>query len=186
MRRMLQGRAKSRMPHKLNRVLILFACFSLYGCGQTLHSVGLASCAPVYGNWCGENYPLTGYEPDTVDSWDEACMVHDKCYESGKSKSACDRQFVQKLERLSRRRLAPQEMANAHSWFRRDGWVGGFISLKSEAWAAGADCKGGDGRRARFYCQTPFGSCPISAGVGPGQPGYPCNCGGAPGRLAQD
>lgn len=164
--------------------ILFFSCFSA-ACTQLFYDLGPASCAPVYGNWCGENYPLDGYDPPTVDDWDEACRSHDLCYDSGKNKKYCDRQFQEELEDLSRDYLAPQAMANAHSWFKPDGQLIGFISLDSELWAMSASCKGGDGREAEFFCQTNYGACRLSAYDGPGQQGYPCRCGGAPGWIGE-
>lgn len=165
--------------------LVLFLGYLSSACTQVAYDVGLASCAPVYGNWCGENYPLTGNDPPPVDVWDEACRAHDMCYDSGRNKRSCDRQFQEELEDLSYDYLAPQAMANAHSWFKKDGQLVGFINLGSELRAATASCEGGDGREAVFYCQTYYGACELSSYDGPGQPGGPCNCSGAPGRIGE-
>lgn len=175
------------MNKRLVLIATLLVSLGIWGCVQLAYKFGVKPCAPVYGNWCGENYPLTRNDPDEVDDWDSACRTHDKCYESNSDKRSCNLRFSRELERLSRTRLAPQAMANAHSWFTEDGQVFAFVSIGTEAWAAGAACEGGDGRIARFYCQTNFGTCWLSASVGPGQQGqYRCHCGGVPGRIGED
>ena len=77
-------------PFSIN-ILILFVSIQFSGCTSVAYKTVLKECAHVYGNWCGENYPLTGYNPSTVDSWDSACRSHDQCYDSVESKSSCDR-----------------------------------------------------------------------------------------------
>ena len=166
--------------------ILVVAVLYVGGCAQAAYELGMASCAPVYGNWCGENYPTEGYDPRPVDSWDRACRAHDRCYESGASKKSCDREFLSDLQRLSQSRIAPQSMVNADSWFRDDGWFSGFQSASSAMWAASADCEGGDGVRAQFFCQTGVGACPLTSGSIPGgYPGYPCQCNGWPGRIGE-
>ena len=156
------------------------------GCSSIAYKMGVADCAPVYGNWCGENYPLTGYDPRPVDTWDRACMRHDKCYDDGTSKEVCDREFIAELEELSYKRLAPQRIHNAHSVFRKDGFVGGWVGFGHEFWAAGATCEGGDGVRAQFFCALNYyNSCPLSQTFGPGRAGMRCNCRGYPGTIVE-
>ncbi len=158
------------------RVLcILFLLSIATACGPIVKTFNLKECAPVYGNWCGEKYPLTGHDPRPVDSWDRACRTHDKCYDSGESKRVCDDDFVHQLKSLSFSIPAPQAMHNAHSWFEEDGWVGGHFNLATELWALEADCEGGDGYRARFTCViSPVYGCPYND---PGRAGMPCHCG---------
>ena len=168
------------------------SCFSvlvvlvvpLLGC-SAIGFAGLKDCAPVYGNWCGENYPHEGANPPAVDSWDAACRNHDKCYGKGISEELCDLEFVAELEKLSREQLAPRRMHNAHSWFRRDGFLGGSIKVEDEFWAAGASCKGGDGRAALFYCVTLMGGCPLNPHYGGGHEGLPCFCGPVRGQIVE-
>ncbi|GEM_PF-4527320 len=165
---------------------ILFILFFLGGCTSMAYKVGFAECAPVYGNWCGENYPLPGYDPPTVDEWDSACRDHDKCYGSSEEKRKCDRKLVKELERLSYEQLAPLRMHNAYSWFRRDGYVGGWVQFTDEIWGASADCKGGDGREAKFYCAlNPYFSCPLDSSDGPGHAGMFCPCNGYTGIIVE-
>jgi hypothetical protein len=163
----------------------MISCLGLLSCAQAAKSIGVKKCAPVYGNWCGENYPLAGYDPTPVDSWDQACRRHDKCYDSDQDRRSCDREFRREIERLSRGRIAPQAMANAHSWFTPDGVLVGFESLSTSVWALNASCKGGDGEKAEFFCQTNFGACYLSSTAGPGQPGSICHCNGIPGRIGE-
>jgi len=147
----------------------------LAGCTSVGYKVGLAKCAPVYGNWCGENYPLAGHDPPAVDAWDRACRAHDKCYEISENRMSCDDEFTRELRRLSVSTLAPRELHNAHSWFTRDGWVGGNIGLSAELWSLSARCEGGDGRPARFFCQYYAGGFQeLSQSIGPGREGMPC------------
>ncbi|MES9856903.1 MAG: hypothetical protein ABW166_09910 [Sedimenticola sp.] len=168
------------------KAIALLTLLAASGCSTVLHPIGGAECAPVYGNWCGENYPLTGFEPRPVDAWDRACRKHDKCYESGKSKDYCDEYFVAELEELSYQHLAPQEMHNAHSWFRKDGWLGGGINLLDEAWSISASCEGGDGRAAEFYCAlNQFNGCWLNPTISPGRAGMPCSCGMYPGIIVE-
>ena len=165
-------------------LLVLFGS----GCTSAGYKLGLASCAPVYGNWCGENYPLSGYDPRPVDAWDSACRTHDKCYDSGGSRAACDRALVRELEELSRERMAPIRMYNAHSWFRQDGSVVAWLQFTDEFWGMTASCKGGDGKRARFACQVGpmMGQrCDLSASAGPGHQGVACHCGPYWGRVVE-
>jgi hypothetical protein len=148
------------------------------GCTSVGYKVGIADCAPVYGNWCGENYPIAGYNPRAVDEWDAACRTHDRCYDGNGSRAACDRALVRELESLSRERLSPSRMYNAHSWFRRDGSIVAWLQFTDEWWGMFASCKGGDGRAARFGCAVGWGAgCELDADDGPGRAGMPCTCG---------
>ncbi|MCY4229130.1 MAG: hypothetical protein OXF20_15860 [Gammaproteobacteria bacterium] len=164
------------------RVVLVISLIFLSGCVPAMHKMGLTKCAPVYGNYCGENYPLAGYEPTPVDSWDQACQAHDRCYGDGyKSKTYCDREFLDELEYLSQDRLIPQRMLNAHSYFRKDGRIEGWVQFIHEGWSLTASCEGGDGARAQFYCvQNNYDRCWLDSDSGPGRAGLPCNCLGYP------
>lgn len=156
------------------------------GCTSFAYQTGMADCAPVYGNWCGENYPLTGYNPQPVDAWDEACRDHDKCYDSGKGKATCDDEFLRDLERLSEQRLAPRRMYNVYSWFRRDGRVEGWFKFSDETWGVLADCRGGDGRAAEFYCAiNARAECELDPTERPGRAGMACTCNGDSGIIVE-
>lgn len=155
-------------------------------CSSIGYKAGLADCAPVYGNWCGENYPSHGYNPRPVDAWDNACRNHDKCYDRDENKEYCDRKFVEELEYLSRYQLAPTEMYNAHSWFLPDGWFGGNSNLSDEIWSIGASCEGGDGRATQFSCLVnQFTSCNLNPKMGAGRAGLYCNCNGFTGVIVE-
>lgn len=53
---------------------------------------------PIYGNWCGPGYG--GGDP--TDAVDQACMVHDLCYDSdGYSACSCDAALVRALRDTS-------------------------------------------------------------------------------------
>lgn len=158
----------------------------VFGCASIAYKTGMAECAPVYGNWCGENYPLPGYNPNPVDLWDQACRDHDKCYDSGNSKAACDNQFLGDLERLSDQRLAPQRMYNAYSWFRKSGQIEGWFKFSDEAWGVFADCRGGDGRAATFFCAIDaYTECQLDPTASRGRAGMPCTCNGDSGIIVE-
>ena len=155
----------------------LFSLALLTACGTTSGGeAGDDSCSPVYGNWCGKNYPLTGYDPRAVDVWDRACRTHDRCYEDkGFGSKRCDREFVSRLRTLWRGGYpVPHQMGNADSWFVEDGWLNIFVSVRDLGHYWFADCKGGDGE-AMMFCYPQVGPpCEIDAAVGRGQP---CWCG---------
>ena len=167
-------------------VLIILLGWLLYGCSAILYKP-IKGCAPYYGNWCGLGYPKKGENPPAVDNWDRACRAHDQCYASQVDREKCDRQFVAKLERLSREELVPQRMFGAHSWFETDGFVGGTVLLKDEMWALTASCKGGDGIAANFICVENSQSwCPLDKYQGGGRAGLYCSCTGFPGIIVEN
>jgi len=168
-------------------LLVTITSLITSSCSSIIYKTGIGKCAPVYGNWCGENYPSEGSNPRPVDAWDRACRSHDRCYDSGKGKEVCDNKLVKKLERLSRTRLSPIRMHNAHSWFLEDGFLGGYFNFKDEAWGTFASCEGGDGIKAEFYCAVnAFNGCRLRASDGPGWAGQPCNCRGYPGVIVEN
>lgn len=57
-------------------------------------------CVPVYGNWCGPDYPPTGTFPPPVDLFDAACMRHDLCSAGPGPEAACDLQLAAELRVL--------------------------------------------------------------------------------------
>jgi hypothetical protein len=60
-------------------------------------------CIPVYGNWCGPNYPPAGTSPLPVDPFDAACMHHDRCMAGPGPDTACDIALAQELRGLAAR-----------------------------------------------------------------------------------
>ncbi len=62
-------------------------------------------CLPLYGNWCGIDYPPAGSFPPPVDAFDAACMRHDLCTAGSGlfGNDACDRRFVAELNALRAR-----------------------------------------------------------------------------------
>ena len=62
-----------------------------------------AKCFPLYGNWCGANYPPPGTNPPPVDVYDDACRHHDYCYASPVARSVCDAALARELEVLAYR-----------------------------------------------------------------------------------
>lgn len=171
---------------KLSTVLILFILLSIItGCTSIAYKAGLKDCAPVYGSWCGENYPNNGANPYPVDDWDNACRAHDKCYDSGQSKQSCDADFIYRLEFLSYNQLAPQDMYNAYDYFKKDGYVSGWFNLAGEFSDALKECDGSDGKPSMFLCQTQMGACPLNPNSGPGRAGMACNCSGYLGVIIE-
>ncbi|WPL15763.1 hypothetical protein Thiowin_00680 [Thiorhodovibrio winogradskyi] len=60
-------------------------------------------CMPIYGNWCGIDWPQAGHVPPPIDPFDAACMRHDLCTAGFGSDIACDRAFVGELHALALR-----------------------------------------------------------------------------------
>lgn len=60
-----------------------------------------AKCFPVYGNWCGANYPHPATNPPPVDAFDDACRRHDICWAMTGGGTGCDLAFVQELHGLA-------------------------------------------------------------------------------------
>ncbi|WP_342577457.1 phospholipase [Psychrobacillus sp. FSL K6-2843] len=56
-------------------------------------------CVPGY-NWCGPGCSGPGAPVNEVDA---TCMMHDFCYESGRSQCECDREFIERLRPLVNR-----------------------------------------------------------------------------------
>ena len=58
---------------------------------------------PIYGHWCGPNYPRAGEDPAPFDTLDGFCRVHDICYaEKGYSDCSCDRALISSIQRAKR------------------------------------------------------------------------------------
>ena len=60
-------------------------------------------CMPIYGNWCGPDYPPAGTAPPPVDASDAACMRHDLCTAGPGPDTPCDIALVGELHSLSQR-----------------------------------------------------------------------------------
>jgi hypothetical protein len=58
-------------------------------------------CMPIYGNWCGPDYPPAGTAPPPVDAFDAACMRHDLCTAGAGSDTPCDIALVGELHTLA-------------------------------------------------------------------------------------
>src|SRR5262245_19289128 len=125
----------------LSTAALVGSLLFLSSCTSILYKMNVVDCAPVYGNWCGENYPISGYDPDPVDEWDSACRDHDHCYGSSQDKRSCDDELLEEFERLSYQQLTPQRMYNAYEWFKRNGYVGGWVEFTNETWGLIASCK---------------------------------------------
>ena len=172
---------------KAGVAIIVTLMVNFYGCAEIASTIRVAKCGPVYGNWCGEGYPTSGNDPDPVDEWDELCRDHDHCYDDGTDKEECDVHLVRNLESLSRERLAPLRMHNAHTLFHPGSQIFAWFDIRHQAWALFADCKGGDGVAATFYCQAgPMLTCPLNPFSGPGRAGMPCVCMGYPGIIGEN
>lgn len=59
-----------------------------------------AKCFPVYGNWCGANYPPPGTNPPPADAFDNACRNHDLCYAATWGGAGCDANLLRELNVL--------------------------------------------------------------------------------------
>jgi hypothetical protein len=62
---------------------------------------GAFMCIPIYGNWCGIDYPPRGTLPPPVDPYDAACMRHDICTGDSGDDTACDLHFISELHALA-------------------------------------------------------------------------------------
>lgn len=58
-------------------------------------------CMPIYGNWCGANYPPEGTAPPPINAFDAACMRHDLCIAGPGPDNLCDMAFVGELHSLA-------------------------------------------------------------------------------------
>lgn len=58
-------------------------------------------CVPIYGNWCGIDWPAAGAVPPPVDAFDAACMRHDICTAGPGPDTPCDIAFVRELHALA-------------------------------------------------------------------------------------
>jgi len=70
----------------------LTACVLLFAAGNA----AAFKCMPIYGNWCGIDYPSRGWPPP-IDAFDAACMRHDLCTAQPGSDTPCDIAFVGEL-----------------------------------------------------------------------------------------
>ena len=53
---------------------------------------------PIYGNYCGFDYPKSGVYPIPIDKIDLACKNHDKCYDkNGFFNKKCDENIINEL-----------------------------------------------------------------------------------------
>ena len=129
-------------------------------------------CQPIYGSWCGKDYPAyeaTGFKPDPVDQWDEACMEHDLCYDqNGKSGiEKCDREFSHRLERLNISGVpAPHQIINAYNVFKdKKPFREINVSLQDMWNVKTTSCDGRDGVPT-IFCDVGMGrdNCEISMG----------------------
>ena len=79
---------------------VILACLT----GAVLFGVGTQAfafkCMPIYGNWCGIDYPSRGWPPP-VDAFDAACMRHDLCTAGPGSNKPCDIVFVTELRSIA-------------------------------------------------------------------------------------
>jgi hypothetical protein len=78
---------------------ILLACLTLL-LASAATDVLAFKCVPIYGNWCGLNYPRNGWPPP-VDAFDAACMRHDLCTAAPGPNRGCDDVFVAELRGIA-------------------------------------------------------------------------------------
>ena len=82
------------------RLVLLITISFLYGWHPQAQAV---DCFPVYGNWCGINYPEPGHYPAPVDVFDTVCMRHDLCLQYPNYRQVCDENFINELGELRKR-----------------------------------------------------------------------------------
>ncbi len=84
------------------RLLLQAFTLSLSLLGLPGGAQAFIKCMPIYGNWCGIDYPPEGTFPPPIDEFDAACMRHDLC--TGGSdffgNERCDRALVAELNLL--------------------------------------------------------------------------------------
>ncbi|WP_420548923.1 hypothetical protein [Curvivirga sp.] len=121
------------------------------------------NCLPIYGNWCGEGYPAyldTGFHPEPVDVWDQACMSHDICYDQTNEdgRAECDLAFTNEIDRLYQDGYpVPAAMNAAYMLFNKDlVYRQIWISLRDVEKTYKYSCRGGDGQPALF-CDVGMG-----------------------------
>jgi hypothetical protein len=89
--------SSARAP--LRRGLCACLLLALLGAPQIASSF---KCMPIYGNWCGVDWPPPGsYAPPPVDAFDAACMRHDFCTSGPGSDTPCDVALVGELHTLA-------------------------------------------------------------------------------------
>jgi hypothetical protein len=58
-------------------------------------------CMPIYGNWCGIDWPASAAVAPPIDAFDAACMRHDICTAGPGPDTPCDIAFVNELHSLA-------------------------------------------------------------------------------------
>lgn len=67
---------------------------------ETFSKLEAVSSFPIYGNYCGPDYPKTKSTAIPIDMTDLACKDHDLCYEqNGYLNATCDQELVDDLKR---------------------------------------------------------------------------------------
>ena len=81
----------------MNKIAILIILsFTISAC--TAGDKQIATEFPIYGNWCGPNYPKAG-NPSPIDRTDLACKNHDLCYaKNGYFNAKCDNDLIAYLK----------------------------------------------------------------------------------------
>ncbi|EIC23620.1 hypothetical protein [Thiorhodovibrio frisius] len=106
----------------------VLAAFMAVGLAGGCESVLAFKCMPIYGNWCGIDWPQAGHFPPPIDDFDAACMRHDLCTADPRSDTPCDRAFVGELHAL----------AAMHGGLPRPlQWAESIIRLKAGGFPAG-------------------------------------------------
>ncbi len=87
--------------HRFTRLIAILAAFSMAppvnapANAQDMPNISF----PIYGNWCGPDYPSNIYNAaGPIDQIDAACMRHDFCYAAaGDFNCGCDITFLNEL-----------------------------------------------------------------------------------------
>jgi len=82
--------------------IILVMPLLLASCGLLSKNKANKDSFPVYGNYCGINYPKKGENPVPIDKTDLSCKKHDQCYEAmGYFNKKCDKDLIKNLNSVT-------------------------------------------------------------------------------------
>jgi len=97
----------------LKKTFFILLSFSLLSCAsrQAPRQESGMFDMPIYGNWCGLNYPADpSIAAEPIDDLDAACKQHDICYESrGMYDCSCDGEMSATVAKLAADPLSNSE-----------------------------------------------------------------------------